>query len=180
MGIESFNIMILPKNVNIIRDGEYWRLCGTTEIAIESVENELKEMYNIRRKKREEYVMDECIDVKLYENEQCFQGFELRGCLSYLRGGIEVCYNFYEYWKDKIPMKVCILNQVVQVIDVSELYQTLCNMYSQKIKIFKKQYGDIELKTTSGSFYIEIKKRKRWYYRLFSNMLKRNNKCKRE
>lgn len=171
MGMESFNIMILPENVNIIRDREYWRLCGTTEIAIESVENELKEMCNMQRKDKE-YVMDECIDIKLYENEQYFQGFELRGCLSYIRGGIEDCYNFYEYWKDKIPLKICILNQVVEVRDASELYQTLCNMYSKKIQIFKRQYDDIELKTTSSSFYTKIKKRKRWYYKLFSHKLK--------
>lgn len=173
MGLESYNIMILPKNVSIIRDNEYWRLCGTSEVRLNVIEDNMMKICR-RTGKNAEYVLNKCLDIKLYEDKLFFQGFEIRGCLSYLKGGIEECYNFYEFWKDKIPLNIFVLNQLVKVESVNDLYEVICYMYSEKIKIFKNQYGDIELKVTSGNFYHKIKKRNKWYYKIFS--LTRNSK----
>ena len=166
MGMESYNIMLLPKNINIKREDAYWKLCGTTDILLNAIEDDLEKLC-IKVNKNKEYVFAQCIDVKLHGDKIFFQGFELRGCLSYL-AGVEACYNFYEFWKNKIPLNIFILNQIVNVESSNDLYETICYMYSEKIKLFNKQYGDIELKVTSGNFYREIKKRKRWYNKLFS------------
>lgn len=167
MGMESYNVMILPVNINIIKDKEYWKLCGNTEMNISAIEHELAKLC-INSGKNNEYILNQCVDIKVYKENMQFQGFELRGCLSYLKGGVETCYDFYSFWKDIVPLNIFILNQMVKVENANDLYEVVCSMYSEKIKIFKKQYGDIELKVTSGNFYHEIKKRKRWYYKVFS------------
>ena len=166
MGMESFNIMMLPENVSIVRDNEWWNLQGTAQVKVNIIRNQLSNICNIDNGNNE-YIYNDCIDIKVYDNEQCFQGFELRGCLSYLEKGIEYCFNFYEYWKDKIPLKIYILNKPIDVQDSKDLYKIICDMYSEKINIFRKQYGNIEIKVTSGKFYNEIKKRSKWYYKLF-------------
>lgn len=167
MGMESFNIMILPCNINIVRNKEYWGLSGTTEIKVDFVTAEIRKMRNIKKKKGG-YVIERCIEVKLYEKDNCFQGFELRGCLSYLKGGIDICYNFYNYWEARIPMKLYIHNQEVEVHSSTELYKVISNMYFEKINIFAKQYGSIEMKVTCGDFYRKIK-RKIWLHKVNSH-----------
>ena len=72
-------------------------------------------------------------------------------------------------------LNIFVLNQEVKVENFNALYEVVCFMYSEKIRIFKKQYGNIELKVTSGNFYDEIRKRKRWYYKIFS-LVRNNNK----
>lgn len=57
---------------------------------------------------------------------------------------------------------------MIKIENENDLYETICYMYSEKIKIFKKQYGDVKLKVTSGNFYREIRWRKKWYYKIFS------------
>lgn len=167
MGMESYNIMLLPENVSIVREKEYWKLCGATEIYINVIEDELKKLC-INSSKNNEYILKECVDIKVYEKKMFFQGFELRGCLSYLEGGIKICYEFYKFWKDIVPLNFFVLNQIINIENENDLYETICYMYSEKIKIFKKQYGDTELRVTSGNFYHEIRKRNKWYYRIIS------------
>ena len=167
MGMESYNIMILPENVNIVREKEYWKLCGTTEIFVSVIENELKKLC-INSSKNNEYILNQCGDIKMYKDKMLFQGFELRGCFSYLEGGVKICYEFYEFWKDIVPLNIFVLNELINIENENDLYETICYMYSEKINIFKKQYGDIELKVTSGNFYQEIRRRKKWYYKIFS------------
>ena len=172
--MESFNIMMLSENISINQNKEYWKLYGTTEINLDVIKDDLAKMCTVTSKNNE-YVFKQCIDIKVYENNQLFQGFELRGCLSYLREGVKVCYDFYECWKEKIPLNIFVLNQEVKVENFNALYEVVCFMYSEKIRIFKKQYGNIELKVTSGNFYDEIRKRQRWYYKIFS-LVRNNNK----
>ena len=76
MGMESYNIMILPENVNIVREKEYWKLCGTTEIFVSVIENELKKLC-INSSKNNEYILNQCVDIKMYKDTMLFQGFEL-------------------------------------------------------------------------------------------------------
>ena len=70
--------------------------------------------------------------------------------------------------KDIVPLNIFVLNELINIENENDLYETICYMYSEKINIFKKQYGDIELKVTSGNFYQEIRRRKKWYYKIFS------------
>ncbi|MDY4077768.1 MAG: hypothetical protein SOY42_03115 [Clostridium sp.] len=167
MGMESFNIMMLPENISISRNNDYWKLCGKTEIKLDVIEDDLVNMC-IVTDKNNEYIFKQCIDIKVYETNKLFQGFEFRGCLSCLEEGVKACYDFYECWKEKIPLKIYVLNEEIKAKNCNDLYEVICYMYSEKIKIFKRQYGNIELKVTSGNFYNEIKKRKRWYYKIFS------------
>lgn len=170
--MESYNIMILPKQISIIRDNEYWRLSGETKIYLNAIEEGLTKLCD-KGGNNGEYLFSKCIDVKLYKDKMFFRGFELRGCLSYLSGGIEACYDFYRFWSDIIPLDIYIFNEKVEVESANDLYESICCKYSKKIEIFKKQYGDIELRVTSGNFYHEIKKQNKWYYKIFS-ILKRS------
>ncbi len=166
MGMESYNIMLLPENVSIIREKEYWKLCGATEIYLNIIEDELKKLCMISNENNE-YIFKECVDIKVYKEKMFFQGFEMRGCLSYLEG-INTCYEFYKFWKDIVPLNFYVLNQIINIENADDLYEIICNMYSEKIKIFKKQYGDVELRVTSGKFYREIRRRNKWYYKIIS------------
>lgn len=166
MGMESYNVTILPENVSIIRDNEYWILCGASDINIDIIHDRLARLCG-RNNQCHEYVFNECIDVKVYEDNMQFQGLELRGCLSYLKGGSEECYNFYKLLGSELDLNIFIMNKKINIKNSDDLYNAICIMYSEKIEIFRKQYGNIELKMTSGGFYQEMKRRRRWYNKIF-------------
>lgn len=166
MGMESYNILILPENVNIIRDGEYWRLQGASDINIDIILDRLTKLCG-RSYQRYEYVFNQCIDVKVYEDNMQFQGFELRGCLSYLKGGSEECHNFYKLLGSELDLNIFIMHKKINIKNSDDLYNAICIMYSEKIEFFRKQYGNIELKVTSGGFYQEMERRSRWYNKIF-------------
>lgn len=166
MGMESYNILILPENVSIIRDNEYWRLLGASDVNIDIIYDRLAKLCG-RSNQWHEYVFDQCIDVKVYEENMQFQGFELRGCLSYLKGGSEECYNFYKLLGSEIDLNVFIMHKKINIKNSDDLYNAICIMYSKQIEIFRKQYGNIELKVTSGGFYQEMERRGRWYNKIF-------------
>ena len=165
MGMESYNVLILPENVSIIRDDKYWRLGGTSEIDIHVINDELTKLCN-KGNRHNEYVLNKCIDIKVYEDKAMFQGFELRGCLSFLKGGTQECFDFYKFWNGKLPLKLFIMNKMIDIESSIDLYNAIYDMYSDKIDIFRKQYGNIEWRISSSNFYSEMKKRKKWYNKM--------------
>lgn len=169
MGMESFSIIALPYQVNIVKEEEYWYLKGSSEILSKEFESQLKSIGAIKYNSNDdEWILDDCIEMKEYKYNDFFQGLEIKGCLSYLRQGAELCYELLKKLDDKIvPLKVFILHEKVEFKDSEELYFHLNEKYNDKIRIFQKQYNSIELKVTCGNFYKEIEKRKKWYYKIF-------------
>lgn len=166
MGIESFNIMALPEEVNIVRDKEYWYLDGSSHLLVKNIERELDKIGAIKSGNGE-WILEDCLEIKEYREEAFFQGFEVRGCLSCMQYGVNLFYEFFEVFnKSIVPLKVYIFNKEIIIEDAQQLYILIKTLYNEKISIFQKQYGDIEIKVTCSNFYNEVKKRKKWYYKL--------------
>lgn len=163
MGMDNFNITLLYDKVTILQEGQCWKLKGFSEYDIGRIYDYMNVMCN--KEKNNNWTYDNCINIYLYDFAGFFQGFELVGCLSYLEGGVEDCYEFYELWKSKIPLKIYILNQAVEVKNSKELYKIVEEKYQEKMEIFKKRYGNIEIKATSTDFQKQMKKRKNWLYK---------------
>lgn len=166
MGMESYNIMLLPYNVQINRCQEYWTLCGSSDLPVSAI-NQIMDNLCKGNTNEEEYIFGDIIDVKLYSENDYFQGVEIRGCLSCIEEGVKKSYELYQFLNQMIPLDFYVLNQKVNVDNEKELYDRICWSYSEKIEWFRKQYGDKKILVTSGNFYNEIKKRRRWYYRIF-------------
>lgn len=170
MGIESFNITVLPHQVSIVSEGGYWRLEGTSTLDLKKVDEKLKILGAVKCKCND-WVIDDCIEIREYTCKGYFQGLELRGCLSNIKSGTELCCRLIETMdKEIIPLNVFVLNKKINFKNSEELYEVLQDMYGNKITIFNKQYGNIQLKVTCREFYKEIKKRKKWYYKIFYNL----------
>lgn len=170
MGMESFSIIALPDGVDIIRDKEYRHLKGNSNIFFKDFELELGKLENIVRRGECGWVLDDCIEIIVYNSNGFFQGIELKGCLSYLDDGVDLGYDFIEIIRKKIvSLKIYIFNREVEVGNSKQLCKLIKEMYSDKIAIFQKQYNDVKLKATCGEFYREMKNRKKWYYKLLHN-----------
>lgn len=77
-----------------------------------------------------------------------------------------ICHNYFKLCEHRSIENILI--DFINLITYYHIKETICNMYSEKIEIFKKQYGCVELKVTSGNFYYEIRRRKKWYYKIFT------------
>lgn len=165
MGMESFNIMALAEEVKIVNDKEYWSLEGKSKFQSSVIDSIIKEFGAIRYNTYD-WILDDCIEIKEYVKEGGFQGIEIRGCLAYLKEGVDLCYELINYMNKQVSLDVYIYNEKVEVKDSEQLYAYILQLYKGKIEIFIRQYGDIKLKVTSGNFYKEIKKRSSWSYKL--------------
>lgn len=166
MGMESYNIMLLAHNVSIVKKHEYWGLSNYSDMSENTIKKAINQLCNCGMKENE-YVFRDIIDVKVYCENNYFQGIETRGCISCLEEGIKRFYELYYKMNEIIPIHVYVLDQRIDIHNENELYDTICNLYSDKINLFKRQYGDEELIVSSGGFYNEINKRKKWYYKIF-------------
>jgi len=167
MGMESYNIMALSREVDIVRDNEYWHSMGASNILSKEVERRLQKTGLVSCGK-DEWILDDCIEIKEYCYEEFFQGFEMKGCLSYFEQGVELCYNFIKLFDEDIPLKIVIFNQEVKVENAQQLFALTKEMYKDKFTIFQKQYNNVHLKATSGKFYEIMRKRSKWYYKLLN------------
>lgn len=164
MGMESYYLAFIHKNSRIVQEKEMWKLSGTSNLPVSQIQTLLAE--TCRQITENEWLFDECIDILLHHEDGWFQGMELRGCLAYFNKGIEQCYTCYQRWSRTIPLQIFVLNQPVQVTNCEELRDWVSEAYGKKIKWFQQQYGDIEWKVRSSSFYREVKKRQGLWYRL--------------
>lgn len=164
--MESFSIMALADEVSIMRKKEYRYINGSSNVPYKDFELELKKMSNVR-KDGYIWLLDGYLEIIGYNFNGFFQGIELKGCLSYLNGGIDLCFEFIKIINNKItPLKIYILNQEVEIESSNQLCEFTKHMYNDKITIFQKQYGNVQLKVTCGEFYKEMKKRSKWYYKM--------------
>ena len=170
MGMESYNIMLLANSVSIVKNHEYCEIRCHSNLPKFKIKKLLVELCDCGINENE-YIYREIVDVKVYFENNYFQGIEMRGCLSCVQEGIERCYELYNYIKMIIPLNFYVLNQMVDIKNEGQLYDTICNYYSEKINLFQKQYGDEELIASTRTFYKILKKRKRWYYKIIHSIL---------
>ena len=167
MGMESFNIMLLSENVSIVKGKEYWSLGGKSHLLLEEIEEQLGKN-GAMKSGNSEWILEDCLEIKEYTEGIFFQGMEVRGCLSCMQYGVNLCYHLLKVLcNEGIVLKVYIFNQEIQVEDAQQLYQTVKMMYRDKIQIFEKYYGKSEIKVTCSNFYHEVEKRNKWYYKLW-------------
>lgn len=167
MGMESYSITLLPSNVNIVRKSDYWHIEGCSGLPIRDFELALDKI-GAERTGDAIWIINNCIELMQFSNNDFFQGLEVKGCLSYLEGGIDLCYDLIKLLNDNIlKTNVFVLNQMVEIENAQDLYNIVKSMYKDKITIFNRQYDNIELKVTCGEFYKEIEKKRKWYYKIF-------------
>lgn len=170
MGMESIEITALTKETSICRQNEYWYLEGNGGLPLSAIE-EYFCTHKIKKSGDKKWILDNCIEIIIYSDGFYFQGFELKICISYLKNGINDCYNFLQMFnKDIIELDIYVLNKKITAGDPFKLYDMINMMYKDKIEIFKKQYGNMEIKTTSSDFYSKIKLYNKLWYRLYCRL----------
>ena len=166
MGMESYSIMIVPKEVSLVCEEGYQKIIGRSEIDIVDVEEKLKSKVG-QFVMNGRFIYDECLELFLYQQEGKLQALELKGCLSWLKEGVKNSFQLISYLQDEYgELDTYVLNKKIEYEKESELHQEICIAYNDKIAIFEKQYGNIELKATCGNFYKEVVKHTKWYYKI--------------
>lgn len=167
MGMESYSITVLVKGISIAYENSFQKLIGISEVEIGEVEERLK-------KKGGQYVKDtrwtynDNLELFIYQQNGKFQGLEIKGCLSWLDEGVKDCFqiiNNFEEWYGTFDIYV--LGAKVWCGNAEALYKYIYDVYYEKIQLFNKQYNNIKLKATCGKFYKEVKRKNKWYYKLF-------------
>lgn len=172
MGMESYDILVMAKNIKIIKRDNCWNLEGESEYHIRKLDKVLSNM-KMEKINDSEWEFDKCLELKILSKNGYLQGIEIRGCISYLEEGIASCYDIIRNINQQVmSMDIYILNEKIKVKNVTELYQYICDRYQEKIDIFNKQYNNLRLKVTCGKFYNEMQRRNKWYYKFYKKLAK--------
>lgn len=173
MGIESYSILVISKNVQVIKKQGCWKLEGKSHCCMKDLDKILGDMgmensYNNRR-----WVFDNYLEIHTFSENAYAQAIEIKGCLSWLKEGIPKCYEIIKNIDAEImPVDIYILDEHISILNAIELYEAIDTIYKDKITIFKKQYGEISLKTNCEEFYGKMKKISKWYYKLYRRIVK--------
>lgn len=172
MGIESYTIMILFQGVEIYNNNNYWNIVGKSNYITREIVREIEKM-SIENLYKNEFLFENIIEIKIYEEEEYIQGIEMRGCLSCMESGIKSCYKFINELKSLgTEYSIWILNKKTKIENEKQLYNEINSSYYLKIESFKKQYENINLKTNCSEFYNKIYKRNKWYMKIYRNFIK--------
>ena len=170
MGIESYSTLVLFQNVTTMTNNGNWKIVGKSKYYTNKLTDILKSM-QMENTYDNDWIYDKSIEIKIYEEDNCIQGIEIRGCFSYLEEGIENCYTIIKNIKKVInQLNIYILNEKVCIENKYELESLICEKYKGKIEIFKKQYNNIRLKVTCGEFYYEIYENRKWHRKLYKRI----------
>lgn len=170
MGMESYSITVLAKQVSIEYEKSYQKLAGSSLYKVLNVEKKMRDE-GIQYIQSGKWIYNDCLELFIYQQNGKFQGIEIKGCLSWLNEGVKDCFNLvntFQKWYGEFD--IYILGQKVLCTSEEVLCQYVYNAYTEKIELFNRQYGNIKLKATCGKFYKEMDKQSKWYYKLFHKL----------
>ena len=84
MGMENIDITALTKETNICRKNEYWFLEGVGNLPLSRIE-EYFHTHKIKKVNNKDWVLNKCIEIRVYSEGLYFQGLEFKICISYLK-----------------------------------------------------------------------------------------------
>lgn len=167
MGMESYNVTALAKGVSYEFEDSYQKLIGSSEIDIFEVKDKLRSI-GIQFIQDGRWIFEDYLELYIYEKNGKFQGMEIKGCISWIKEGVQDSFQIINKCKDWFgELEIYILGEKVPCHSEEEFDKYVQERYKNKIDLFNRQYNNIKLKVTCGNFYKEMNKRNRWYYKLF-------------
>lgn len=168
--MESYSLTILAPHIVIRKNKDYWEIEGESHILTEQVNNYFKTL-DLMKNKDGVWEYDNIVEMHIMSKNKFFQGIEIKGCLGYFEEGMKICFDFINRFSENIiDVNVYVLNEPISKETLYMFYEETKAKYQEKIMIFKKQYGDINIKATCGQFYQKVFKRDKWYYKLFDSI----------
>lgn len=167
MGMESYSMTILAKGVSIEYEDSCQKLIGCSVVDVWNVEEKLRNI-GMQYIQGAKWLLDNYLEVYIYQQNRKFQGIEIKGCISCMEGGVKDSFQIVKKCKEWYgEFEIYILGQKVRCDGEEQLKQCLQEAYETKICQFNKQYNNMKLKVSCGDFYKEMKKRTKWHYKLF-------------
>lgn len=116
----------------------------------------------IRRRiiEKDRFVLENRFIVDFYKkNNKLHTSFEM--CLSNFDRNIIILYNIVKEMSKKYKMYVILYNEYdVDKLNVEEFKKIFLEMHGEKLSLFKKRYGNLEVDLLPEDFYIYINKKR--------------------
>lgn len=177
MGIESFNMSLLPYGVKYEKSGEYRILNGKSDIMVDIFQSKINDFpfkINLKRKEFLSYTVDDIFEILIQTNQENFiQGIEIRVCYACLDEGLNRIWDFIEYInKEVINSYIWFSFSDSIKIKNKSLFLDKCKEISQKrYEYFISIFGETNAPILSSDFY-------KWRRKQNSVLQKLKNKLK--
>ncbi len=160
MGMESYYVDILPKNVKFYMDGDIRKIEGVSSFNLSEFVMQIQKLQlPIRLKNENIFIIDEAIQLQLILTNQNIQVITLQGCFTWFEEGIELCYNIVRFIKTNIfEVDVSVLNEDINLDNEVEFKKNVIELYNEKFEYFRKYLADFKAKILPCDFYDYRKK----------------------
>lgn len=174
MGMEGFFVTLLPDNMEIcIKDGMR-HVKGKSKIFNIDWETFLKKKELLITRKDTYYIIDNCVELELINNEQDSPYIILRGCFTCFDESIKkICLivkSIYENISKMFKVIICgELNEFNKKIP-----HAIYDSYKDKYNNYKSIFGDIKLLIPPSEFYREYKKHRNPIIKVLNKFIEKN------
>ncbi|MBQ4069141.1 MAG: hypothetical protein IJC76_07790 [Lachnospiraceae bacterium] len=171
MGMESYSITVLLNGISIEYEDCYQKLIGESKVKTLNIEEKLR-IQGLQHIHDVKWLYNDYLEMFIYHRNGDFQGIEIKGCLSCLREGIKDSFmliNNLREWYGKV--EIYVLGEKTEATKEEEFYKNVYELYKDKIRLFNKQYSNINLKVTCAEFYKELERQSKWYYKIFKSRI---------
>ena len=179
MGLESYDMSLLPDGAGPTRvdidglstlgykghsDFDANAICDAILASFEAKEVRL-EFPRHRRK----FIVEDAIEVWIYEEDSLFQVAVLVGCFAWYEPGLDLMYRVACVINDQVEVQLFhFINRFVPLTTKEAFIEHVRSIYADKYRAFVRSFGDREVKIAPGSgFYRYYRRSKHLLWRVF-------------
>lgn len=186
MGMESYHLDLIPKNVTVTLVDDIRKYKGISNLNLSDFINKFKRIpLSIELNQENILFIDKALQLQINVADKKVQSIIIQGCFTWFEEGLELCYNVVNFINNNIiKIDLSILGENYEVEDLDLFKTTVIECYKDKYEYFRTYLADFKVKVLPSNFYKYrkkyLRKKRGIFYKFFNGSLLWKNFAKRD
>ena len=166
MGMESFFVTLLPRDMEFCFQDNIRIICGKSDIFEVDWETLLSNRNFTIRKKESFLILNDCIEIQIVRDREISPYIILSGCFSCFSESVKEICSIIDFISNVVnkDFRVDVLGNTHELSE--NIGSVIYDAYREKYDAFKYTFGNIKLIAPPSRFYKDYKKMKNPFYKI--------------
>lgn len=168
MGMESFFVTLIPRDMRLCHENNIRIICGKSDIFETDWEAILSTGGYSICKIESCLILNDCVEMQILRNRESSSYIILSGCLSCFNESVKEMCSLIDYISNVVnkDFKIDVLGNIYELNE--NISSVIYEAYREKHSAFKHTFGNIKLRVPPSRFYKDYKKMKNPFHKIIS------------